>query len=689
MTTMSTLHPGGTKTSLNHDEPPDDISTTTEHAGQQTGRKKNRFEMRTLRFRFERSRDPSKVTNITAIHTQWMLAVLQEHGDDVRIFGNTKYQRILDYDPVKWNDPNYHKQFFETKSQYMTHRKDGIKHRIEVTYIIHKVQTRVSFNDLKNTTKAINILKDNKCYLEEHYWELKDVSLQQLGFIVGVNPQYYERRKATDLFKEHLQKANGRNPPKFELIQVKQKAYWNDQMATTKSYSVQVRESDAEKLAKMISKAMEKTPGNFIPYKLRRVDPEAFFLAIKQHNFRMLNQHNIVVKNLNLRTLFYLETHIRALPGVQDVVEARNNEWTGRVNVLVDQKFFRATREELAHKLEEWIINYVPQDAKPIEGQFSGDPEVSIPKGGYFSSGENSLVTTSAVSVRSIDEDISAVTNENRSEYSHTSYLIHSEVPVTNAWYQGAPLSDKLSIPSELNIRHKTNPTLESPRTSETPDSRAHTYATAAMSEVTGDTQHHQLSEEFQKLIRTQSLQIQRLTKSLEDIQVWSKQKQEEWEKEKHQYQQTWEKQQREQQREREYLQREREKDREQYQLDRERNQIELQQLMSMMQSVITGSRITASSSTDIEAIRKRDIAEVGLTDMAHDKRVDTKWTPQKPKRLEYLHLEDPETTERRHYETSAKESGVRDLKDLPRTEFDDFQSQSSEQQGFSPTYHE
>jgi hypothetical protein len=531
----------------NHDVAADDTSVATVPAGVQGPPSRN-YELRTIRFRFETPQNSKNAPTPVAIHTQWMLELSSEFGDDIRFIDNVHSQRIHDLDPVKWSNPEQHKKHFNFTKQTVNTKYKGQYRRTQIQYLVHRVQTKVSLYDIKNASTPRKILKDNNTSTTEHYWDLKDTDLKQIGFAMGYNPQYYERRKATEAFKAVLQsKLRGKQIPKFELIQVHQRAQWDEEQATTKCYSLEVRAQDVEKMVSSLSQALKEDPGLFIPYKLRRVDPESYFMAVKQQNIRMLNQHTIVLKNIHTPSIFYLENLIKAVPGVQDIVEARTAKWQGRVNVLVDRRKFKDARQVISENLEGWIQTHVPESCQAPEGAYPGSPEVSMPKGDTFSSGECSYMTASVASLRSFDACFEVeITTPGDNFYHRKNYLEHAEVPKykvkqgnnkregnrksQKATHQSVSASPaQTGIPKEFLVDSKsTTPQKNKSSYAEATQNPQHKHSVQSgellsqaptVSEITvSEVQTSYSQEELVRTVSMQSQQISDLMASLQDM---------------------------------------------------------------------------------------------------------------------------------------------------------------------------
>jgi len=148
----------------------------------------------------------------------------------------------------------------------------------------------------------------------------------------------------------------------------------------------------------------------FVPYTMRYKYPEGFEKAIKYQTRQIINNSTIVLQNINESSMYYMDTYIKAMKGVKDLLPANNVEHSGRYNILVDKDDFAQIRNKLLTSIPEWYNQHVPSDALPPEGKFPGPPRVKQIIRDSESSGENSWVSRSSASFMSMD--LSTIQND-------------------------------------------------------------------------------------------------------------------------------------------------------------------------------------------------------------------------------------------------------------------------------------
>ena len=86
-------------------------------------------------------------------------------------------------------------------------------------FIIHRIQTNISLREIKAIPKIRQILVENSCYLNEHRWSEHIWNTTHLGFMVGLNPQYYDVDQANMKINSDIHKKFPRTKiPPFRLV---------------------------------------------------------------------------------------------------------------------------------------------------------------------------------------------------------------------------------------------------------------------------------------------------------------------------------------------------------------------------------------------------------------------------------------------------------------------------------------
>ncbi len=74
------------------------------------------------------------------------------------------------------------------------------------TFIVHRIRSTVSLQELKSIPKKHDLLRKHNCFLTEHCWTEDVWNTTQLGFIQGLDPQYYDLAHATSKVATELKR---------------------------------------------------------------------------------------------------------------------------------------------------------------------------------------------------------------------------------------------------------------------------------------------------------------------------------------------------------------------------------------------------------------------------------------------------------------------------------------------------
>ena len=132
-----------------------------------------------------------------------MQEVRTAFGDSV-IFFNNNNRKIDKLDPlrIKTESPTHHVNIHRWST------KIGKSHdsQSSTTYsILHALYSnQASLSEIKNATNVANLMKKYDVYVNEHQWCETDWDTCQLGFLYGIDLQYYDLDQATSKIQEVL-----------------------------------------------------------------------------------------------------------------------------------------------------------------------------------------------------------------------------------------------------------------------------------------------------------------------------------------------------------------------------------------------------------------------------------------------------------------------------------------------------
>ena len=268
--------------------------------------------------------------------------------------------------------------------------------------------------EIKSLPKIYELLKNHKCYLNEHRWTEDVWDTVQLGFFQGTNPQFYSADNATTMISNAIKKSFPKAKiPKFQIVFCSPQTKSQNIQLRTKAYAIETEKATSMERIKMLKHTYGETT-EFVPFQMRSKHPDAYARILSQQSRMIADQHVIVMQYITPDTMYYLTDRIAAIDGVIDLLEVTNGEEIGKYRVLVHKDDFHKARKSLQANLPTWYAECVPDDAKPTQDRFPGTPEVAPIMSDGYSSREDSYYSSSvntALSYDSVSSDITTDTS--------------------------------------------------------------------------------------------------------------------------------------------------------------------------------------------------------------------------------------------------------------------------------------
>ena len=446
MLNRSKMFPSDSKHPKDNPDGPDDISTATPPWGSKTKKDDSEMTSKVIKFRFVVSMSSKRqVVAPSVVHTHWMQAVQEALDNEVVIYNN-RNRKVDKIDLIQWSNPLIHQRQFNMH-QKTTGRNENRK---TTYYLLHRVLTHQSINHIKSIPAVQRILRDHQCFMTEHQWTEEDWDTSQIGFVTGIDPNFYTASQAQVKFNTELRKraeVTTANPkrikiPQFRMVFSSVRAdTQTGQKVATKAYSVEVRNADTILMMQTLKSYLKDTPV-FVPYTMRRKFPEGFAKAIRYQTQQLTSSMTIVLENISDAMMFYLKPHFQNIKGVKDIIPALDVAITGKHKVLVEKDEFNRIRAAITKSLPVWCdVNTISEDAQPTLGQFPGPARVRPIFNDGMSSGENSWMSASNTSFMSMDfsmgqedEDYFTNTSKVNRTFSYAEILLPTS-PITCAYH--------------------------------------------------------------------------------------------------------------------------------------------------------------------------------------------------------------------------------------------------------------
>jgi hypothetical protein len=202
----------------------DDDTVATPPKGKKSTPSKATAEEKTLKFRFPPTSGNDVNVNPLVLRVHWMYEVQSAFGDDV-FFVDNNNRKVGKIDPLRTptesnlHSFNVHVAHFKNRSNDGSHEQSRDAQQNPTRFIIHRIQSKFTLSEIKNTPNVANLMRKYNFYVNDHQWSEVDWDTTQLGFFYGLDPQFYDSDHAMYKIQENLKKNAPRTKvPKFRLV---------------------------------------------------------------------------------------------------------------------------------------------------------------------------------------------------------------------------------------------------------------------------------------------------------------------------------------------------------------------------------------------------------------------------------------------------------------------------------------
>jgi hypothetical protein len=162
----------------------------------------------------------------------------------------------------------------------------------------------------------------------------------------------------------------------------------------TRVFGLEVKSQDVKAMMESIKSSV--SPGDFVPFQLRRTNETAFHKAVKYVTSKNENTWKILVHYVSEGTFFKIEGALKALLNIQHITHNPRNH---TMTVLVPKSQFDQTRAQVKVELQNLITTLDPEDTR----LFGTDPEVAYLPRDDMSSSRDSYSSRSISSIMSFE----------------------------------------------------------------------------------------------------------------------------------------------------------------------------------------------------------------------------------------------------------------------------------------------
>jgi hypothetical protein len=297
--------------------------------------------------------------------------------------------------------------------------------------VIHRIRGIYKVSHLKKDPKIMEFLRTHKVLVHQHDWKEEEWDLQMLGFFTTIYPSTMPNEYATKIvstyFKNPVKK---QKTPLFRLRQFSISLNSGDGRLTTRAYGIEVKASDTKTMTTLLKDNLN--PGTFVPFRMRRVNEDAYNKAIKYIASKNENIWTILIKYMSDGAFFKLEQQIKHSLSVEHVIHEPK---TKTARILVPKKEFSAQRKLLKDKMTSWVQDLDPDDTK----EYNTPPEVAHIAKDDYSSTDETFYSHSIDTIMTFEvEEISFRKEDNVKPSEATTNTTPSEISIPPTFHTSA-----------------------------------------------------------------------------------------------------------------------------------------------------------------------------------------------------------------------------------------------------------
>jgi hypothetical protein len=173
----------------------------------------------------------------SVLHIERLHDVQEALGPDIEVYDN-KGNVLYKIDPLCWTT-NQHSNVYDLHHQ--GGKSKNHTGRDTTVFIIHQIRTPWSLSGIKLIPTISQLLFDHKVFLTEHCWQETLWTTTQLGFIVGLDPAFFDPDQAMAKLTQDMKKSLTvhQKVPNFRMAFVTPSAKSGNNKNRTKAYAIE------------------------------------------------------------------------------------------------------------------------------------------------------------------------------------------------------------------------------------------------------------------------------------------------------------------------------------------------------------------------------------------------------------------------------------------------------------------
>jgi hypothetical protein len=326
-----------------HPTPPPDADMVDDDATTQAtgGSGKNKVELHELcvNWCLEGATDKKKVkADLAAV----LLSILKAFPEELFVLDNSHQE--LHYHPTK-NRPETITIQKLIDAQFTIHEANSTREqKLQRWTCVHKLMSSVSLSTIKQHGDVFKMIKSVHAYANVHHFEPSNWDISHLGFLRDFNVKHLHKAAAKIKLQRDLLSTSDA-VPNFELTNARVKSHKKaSAFGQTQSYEIQC--------TKLLKSGPFRKTLPFVPYSLKRTNPEAFLKAIQQQNAMLNHTWVVKIEGFTSEAIECIRPTILKYPGVSDIVPTYNGSDRGAWKILLHQNQFKKFRKWLATEWE-------------------------------------------------------------------------------------------------------------------------------------------------------------------------------------------------------------------------------------------------------------------------------------------------------------------------------------------------
>ena len=289
----------------------------------------------------------------------------------------------------------------ETNTDDFEYHEQG---RNQKTFIvIHKLILDKPYHQIKKNNVIFETVKQNNCYFQEHFWNINEWDIVNLGFLSGISPKH-QSKKSVKHKLELIEKPH----PRYQLHTTK--LYKNHDIPKhgIPTYEIQCLRSDMEKVSTYIGHTGREYGQAFIKYKWKYTNPDVFNNALNKQNELVNEIRTIPIYGITADMMSTMQPELMKRKEILDVRATSKTTDLGRWNIYTKLPNFQSTTKWLQLNLSKLCNDVCKQAQEDCPPDFH--PEVRFNRTIVFNNADDPLLQYATKCVNSFSDTSSTNT---------------------------------------------------------------------------------------------------------------------------------------------------------------------------------------------------------------------------------------------------------------------------------------